>query len=216
MQLNAIKPKRLAARDQSKWNEFQVDSIGSRVKVMEGSELALDLVIGRFSFQQPRTMNTYVRLYNDTDIYEVDGFLDITFNQDANAFRDGTILKNDYNKWLQLKFNYPADSSFQLTKSSNGWLVNGVKADSSKTINYLRRIANFSNSNFVDDASIDQNTAPTYSIQISTSDLSFTEIKAYIDTSSYVIHSTQNPEAYFDGKTFANTIFIGKSSFLSR
>lgn len=33
-------------------------------------------------------MNTFVRLYNDIDVYEVDGFLDMMFNQGANIFRD--------------------------------------------------------------------------------------------------------------------------------
>jgi len=125
VQLLAIQPKRLAARDESKWSELQVDSTGSRVKVFEGSDLALDLVIGRFSFQQPRTMNTFVRLYNDKDVYEVDGFLDMTFNQGANVFRDGTIINSDYNNWQQLQFVYPADSSFQLVNSADEWVLNG-------------------------------------------------------------------------------------------
>ena len=138
-QLLAIIPKRLAARDESKWNELQVDSTGSRVKVFEDSKLSLDLVIGRFSFQQPRTMNTFVRLYNDKDVYEVDGFLDMTFNQGANIFRDGTVIKSDHNTWKQIQFTYPADSSFQLVKSGNSWLLNGKTTDSLKTANYLEQ-----------------------------------------------------------------------------
>ena len=153
-QLLAIKPKRLAARDESKWSELQVDSTGSRVKVFQDSELSLDLVIGRFSFQQPRTMNTFVRLYNDKDVYEVDGFLDMTFNQGANIFRDGTVIKSDHNTWQQIQFVYPADSSFQIVKSGSAWLLNGKPTDSLKTINYLNRLANLSNNNFVDEVKI--------------------------------------------------------------
>jgi len=213
-QLLAIKPKRLAARDESKWNELQVDSTGSRVKVFESSKLALDLVIGRFSFQQPRTMNTFVRLYNDKDVYEVDGFLDMTFNQGANIFRDGTVIKSDYNNWQQIQFSYPADSSFQLVKSGNSWLVNGKSADSLKTANYLIRLANLSNNNFIDDIKINSASVPEYSLNITTSDLKFIEIKGYRDSTSYIIHSSQNPEAWFDGSSLSKTIFVGKSSFL--
>lgn len=215
-QLLAIKPKRLAARDESKWNELQVDSTGSRVKVFQGSKLALDLVIGRFSFQQPRTMNTFVRLYNDKDVYEVDGFLDMTFNQGANIFRDGTIIKSDYKNWQQIQFNYPADSSFQLVKSGNSWLLNGKATDSLKTTNYLNRLANFSNNNFIDDVNIDNLSPPSFSLNITTSDLQFIEIKAYQDTSKIVIHSSQNPEAWFDGSSISKSIFVGKSTFLSK
>jgi hypothetical protein len=215
-QLLAIRPKRLAARDESKWNELQVDSTGSRVKVFQDSKLKLDLVIGRFSFQQPRTMNTFVRLFNDKDVYEVDGFLDMTFNQGANIFRDGTVIKSDFNNWQQIRFNYPADSSFQLVKSGNSWLVNGKAADSLKTANYLIRLANLSNNNFIDDIKINSATVPTYSLNITTSDLKFIEIKGYRDSTSYIIQSSQNPEAWFDGSSLSKNIFVGKSAFLSK
>ena len=214
MQLLAILPKRLAARGETKWNEFQVDSSGSRVKVLEGSNVTLDLIIGRFSFQQPRTMNTFVRLYNDTDVYEVDGFLDMTFNQGANSFRDGTIINADFNNWTQLQFNYPADSSFQLIKTGDDWLINGVKADSSKTANYLRRLSKLSNSSFIDNFSPETFINPTYLLNISTADLQFIEIKGFVNEEQYVINSTENPEAYFEGNSVGNTIFVGKSEFL--
>jgi hypothetical protein len=215
-QLLAIKPKRLAARDESKWNELQVDSTGSRVKVFEGSKLALDLVIGRFSFQQPRTMNTFVRLFNDKDVYEVDGFLDMTFNQGANIFRDGTVIKSDQSSWKQIQFAYPADSSFQMVKSGSNWLLNGKVTDSLKTANYLSRLANLSNNNFIDDVKINTTSAPTFSLNITTSDLKFIEIKGYQDSSQFVIHSSQNPDAWFDGTSLSKNIFVGQSSFFSK
>jgi hypothetical protein len=213
-QLMAILPKRLAARDEAKWNEFQVDSTGSRVKVIEGSVVTLDLVIGRFSFQQPRTMNTFVRLYNDTDVYEVDGFLDMTFNQGANSFRDGTVINDDFNNWTQLQFNYPADSSFQLIKTGNDWIVNGVKADSSKTVNYLQRLSKLSNSSFIDDFNPENYLNPAYSLSISTADLQFIELKGFVNPDQYVINSTENPDAFFDGNSIGKTIFVSKSEFL--
>ena len=215
-QLLAIKPKRRAARDESKWNELQVDSTGSRVKVFEGSKLALDLVIGRFSFQQPRTMNTFVRLFNDKDVYEVDGFLDMTFNQGANIFRDGTVIKSDQSSWKQIQFAYPADSSFQMVKSGSSWLLNGKVTDSLKTANYLSRLANLSNNNFIDDIRVNTTSAPTFSLNITTSDLKFIEIKGYQDSSQFIIRSSQNPDAWFDGTSLSKNIFVGQSSFFSK
>ena len=214
-QLLAIKPKRLAARDESKWSELQVDSTGSRVKVFQDSKLTLDLVIGRFSFQQPRTMNTFVRLYNDKDVYEVDGFLDMTFNQGANIFRDGTVISSDLNNWQQIQFVYPADSSFQIVKSGSTWFLNGKPTDSLKTINYLNRLANLSNNSFIDEPEINANDTPTYLLNITTNDLKFIEVKAFQDITSLIIHSSQNPEAWFDGASLTNTIFVGSSTFLS-
>lgn len=214
-QLLAIQPKRLAARDESKWTELQVDSTGTRVKVFEDSDLTLDLVIGRFSFQQPRTMNTFVRLYNDKDVYEVDGFLDMTFNQGPNIFRNGTIINSDFQNWQQIQFVYPADSSFQLVNSSSGWLLNGMKTDSAKTINYLNRLRNLSGNKFIDNPSSVVNTTPAYTLNITTKDMNFVEVKCYQDSTTSIIHSSQNPEAWFDGASLTKTIFVGRSNFIS-
>ena len=213
-QLLAIQPKRLAARDESKWNELQVDSTGSRVQVFEGSDQTLDLVIGRFSFQQPRTMNTFVRLFNDKDVYEVDGFLDMTFNQGPNIFRDGTIINSVYNNWKQIQFIYPADSSFQLINNGGNWFLNGIKTDSTKTVNYLNRLRNLSNNNFIDEPSINPGESPTYSMNITTDDMKFIEVKCYMDSTNSIVHSSQNPEAFFDGASLIKTIFVGQTAFL--
>jgi len=211
-ELSDVKPKRLAARGQDKWNSFKVDSTGTRVQVYEGDNLTLDIVLGRFNYQQqPRSVSTYVRLYNDNDIYEVDGFLALTFNQNADAFRDGTIVSGDFNTWNNLKFEYPADSSFTLKMNNNKWFINEVETDSVKTINYLRTLSNLSRSNFADGADVEP-TNPTYNLTIADENLEFTEISAYVDT-NYVITSTQNPDTKFDGKTFGSTIFVEQSSF---
>ncbi len=213
LQLSEIKPRRLAARGEDKWSEFQVDSTGTQVKIIEGDEVTLDLIIGRFSFQQPRTMNSFVRLFNDTDVYEVEGFLDITFNQTENAFRDGTVLNDNFENWQQLSFNYPADSSFTLLKSGNNWNSDKGQVDSAKVAGYLRRLSHLTNNNFIDDVSINENTVPTYSLSITTSDLKFLTINGFINDENYIIQSSSNPSASFDGNQLGKTIFAGYSNF---
>ena len=212
-ELTAIVPKRLAARGKDKWSNFQVDSSGTRVQVLEGNKTTLDLVIGRFNYQQqPRSISTYVRLANDNDVYEVDGFLSMTFNQNANAFRDGTILKADYNSWKQLVFTYPADSSFTLTNNDGKWFIDQTETDSVKTVTFLRTLSNLSRNNFADTVDI-SGKIPNYKLSISNANLEFTEVDAYVDPVHTVITSSQNPDAKFDGKTFFKNIFVTKKSF---
>lgn len=213
-QLLTIKPKRLAARGSDKWQSFEVDSTGTRVAVYEGNDLTLNIIIGRFAFQQPRTMNTYVRLANDTDVYEVDGFLSATFNQGHNSFRDNNIIKDDFENWTSLTFDYPADSSFQLTKLNNNWFVNDTPTDSAKTVSYFRSIQRLTNSNFVDlDVS---GSMPAYKLTISSGSAE-TVVTGYDLDSTLVIHSTLNESGYFDGnKTdLGKKIFVGMNSLLS-
>ena len=210
-QLIAIKPQRLAARGEDKWSEYQVDSTGSKVIVKQGDKVMLDIIIGRFSFQQPRSMSTYVRLTNDADVYVVDGFLDMTFNQGANIFRDATIINDDFNYWNQLQFIYPSDSSFTLTKSGNVWFINGMKTDSLKTFNYLNRLSRLTDTKFVDDFSPVNPASPAYKLSITTKDFQFIEIYGYKESERYVINSSINPEVFFDGNSVGASVFIGKS-----
>ena len=213
-ELSEIIPKRLAARNKEKWGEFQVDSAGTRVQIFEGDDLSLDIVIGRFNYQQQmRSVSTYVRLHNDIDVYEVDGFLAMTFNKDANAFRDGTIIKDDFNSWTKLQFDYPADSSFALNKINNKWYIDDIETDSAKTTNYLRKLSNLSQNKFFDNDISQIEQKSLYKLTISNDKLEFIELTAYVDSTNYVIISSENPEAKFDGKTFGGTVFVGNKSF---
>ena len=174
----------------------------------------MDIVIGRFNFQQqPQSVSTYVRLHNDVDVYEVDGFLALTFNKDANAFRDGTVIKDDSNNWTQLQFDYPADSSFTLSKINNKWYVDNIKTDSTETANCFRRLSNLSQDKFADDVVINSDQKSMYKLTITTDKLEFIELTASVDSTNYVIISSENPEAKFDGKFFGSTVFVGKENF---
>ena len=213
-QLLKIVPKRLAARDVAKWTEYQVDSTGTRIKVEENGKEVLNLILGRFSFQQPRSMSTYVRLDKDTDVYEVDGFLDMTFNKDANAFRNGILMKDDTQKWQRLVFEYPADSSFQIVKNDGKWFYNDIQLDSAKTINYLKKISNLNSSDYSDIPGDIFSLNTNFKLHIDSSDSTSIVISAVKDSSNFVINSSMNPETYFDGNKsqLGSKIFIGLNS----
>ena len=81
--LLTIKPSRIVAKDSEKWKDYQVDSAGTRVQVFEGSKNTLDLVIGRFGFNQQAMQQqqqmmmggrgmqqffSYVRLQNEDEV----------------------------------------------------------------------------------------------------------------------------------------------------
>jgi uncharacterized protein DUF4340 len=228
-QLTSIKPERLAARGKDKFAGFQVDSTGTRVKVYEDGDETLDIIFGRFNFQQqpqqqgmpnfgrqqPK-MSTYVRLGNDTDVYEVDGFLETYFNQEPNAFRNGSVIKSDQQKWNQLTFSYPADTSFQLIKMNNEWFANDEKTDSAKTINILRQLASIRSSAFIDDVDPEKLGASDYKLTIETEDGEIIDINAFFKQGKYIIHSSQNSESYFDGNNakLGEKIFVGMSKVM--
>jgi len=213
-QLLTIKPKRLAARSSEKWNEYQVDSTGTRVVVEEDGEVTLDIILGKFEFKQPRSMSTFVRLTGDTDVFEVDGFLEITFNQNADSYRDNRIVKSAFEKWQRLTFDYPDASSFQIAKVNGKWLMNSVETDSAETQKYLSQLARMSSSNFVDEFESEGKT-PTHKLSIETEEGDEIIVTGYSLGGDFIIKSSQNEESNFDGmkNNLMEKIFVGEKKF---
>ena len=215
-QLSEIKANGVAAQDESKWSEFKVDTSGTRVKVFEGNDNILDIIIGKFSYQQPRTMVTYVRVKGDKNVYETNGFLEFSFNQKPDYFRNNTIVNDDMSHWNRLTFTYPAGNSFQLVKdTTNHWNINKIKIDSVKTANFLRTLSHLSGSDFVDNPDESLLSKAAYTLTIGSSALGAVNISAYIDSTNYIIHSSQNPDAYFNGNknNLKGKIFVGENYF---
>lgn len=210
-----IKPTRVAAQDKSKWAEFKVDTAGTRVKIFEGGDNTLDLIVGKFSFQQPRTMNTFIRLNGEDEVYETQGFLDMAFNQKADYFRNNVLVNDDPSDWKKLTFSYP-DSSFELVKTNNEWTINGTKTDSAKTAAYLRTLSHLSSSSFEDNLTSGNLGNAGYTLTIESSSKGGIVLSAYSDSSEDIITSTQNDGTHFNGsldKLFTK-IFIGKDHLL--
>ena len=218
-QLFEIKANSVAAQDESKWSEFQVDTSGTRVKVFEGNENTLDIILGKFAYQQPRTMMTYVRVKGDKNVYETNGFLAFSFNQKPDYFRNSTLINDDMSHWNRLTFTYPDNSSFQLTKdTTNHWHINKIKIDSSKTANFLKTLSHLTGSDFVNnpDESLLNKAANTLTIESSA--LGAITLSAYINSTDYIIHSSQNPDAYFNGNknNLKEKIFVGENYFSTK
>ncbi len=221
-QLSQIKTSSVAAQDESKWAEFQVDTSGTRVKVFEGNDNTLDLVIGKFSYQQQtRSMSSYVRVKGDKNIYEVAQFMGFSFNQKPDAFRNNYIVNDDMKNWKSVSYTYPADSSFTLIKDTLGyWTINNVRTDSAKTTNFLRTLSHLMGNEFVDNPDQSFLGKATYNISILSSasegQPKTIDISAFGD--QFLLHSSQNPESYFNGNanSLKDKIFVGKSYFLKK
>jgi hypothetical protein len=218
-QLVQIKSNSVAAQEENKWGEFKVDSSGTRVQVHEGNSTTLDIIIGKFTFQQPKTALSYVRLKGDKIVYEVVGFLEFSFNQKANDFRNSILISDDLNNWKRLTFTYPSDSSFQIIKDSSGyWTINGVNTDSIKTIEVLRNLSHLSSSSFLDDFDQSIFRKANYTLTIESSALGVITLTASADANQFIIRSSQNPAGYFDGKANSlwQQIYKAKSDFLKK
>ncbi len=229
--LMSIKAERLVAKSSDKWAEYNLsDSTATRVTVTEGDKgQSLDLYIGRFNYQPPPqgqnqfqqrqqgiSGSTYIRLGEGEEVYSTEGFLTMTFSQDFNSWRQTQFLKTTKSAITRVQFDYPADSSFVLTKMDSVWLVNDAPANQEAVDQYLSELTYKQDPNFADDFSAVG--SPSHTLTIVGDNMDNIVVKAFAnhDGNEYFIQSSMNPGATFrsarDG--VYGDLFPGKEEFL--
>ena len=230
-QLSDLKPERVAANDESKWNQFEVsDSTGIHVVLKDDNKELADVYIGKFSYTQPPQtgaqnpyqqqrgkMTSYIRVGGENEVYAVDGFLKMSYQKDINSYRNKSLVKVNNDDLSRLVFTYPENETFTLTKEEDKWFINGEPADSAKTVRYISKISRLSSSSFVDPSTLKISDF-THKLKIEGNNFTPIELQAYpSDTiTQYVITSTENEGAEFSGskaKLFEKT-FVNIDEFL--
>lgn len=226
--LSQLKIESLAATSRENWSEFQVnDSSAITVSIEEkGKKNNKILFIGKFSYQQPANpydrqgrMATFIRLAGEDETYSVQGFLRMSFTTDINNYRNKYVLKSNSELFSKLTYSYPGDSSFVLVKDNKKWMIDGVQVDSTKSENYFNELERLTSYEFAD--TIKPGPQASFKLKIEgPALLSPVEIFAYAvhSGSNYLIYSTYNSEALFNGSAgnLTSKIFKGKKSFLNK
>jgi hypothetical protein len=208
--LPQIKPERIVATDKSEWPTYQVTDTAVRVKVEQGSKVVADFLVGKFSYTQYK-QTTFVRSFNENEVYAIDGFLSMIFSKSSSDLRNKTLVNVNHSDITRLTFTYPADSSFMLVKDEKIWKINGVKADSAKVANYIDYLSTATGGEFVDN--MVPSGKPALLVKIEGKNFNPIEIKAFAadPNNMYIITSSLNPESRFSGAKYNLTqrIFTG-------
>ena len=213
-ELNRARPESVVATDKSRWQQYEVtDSLGTQVKLYSGTELLAGLVIGKFSFSQPRKMTSYVRLADEDEVYGVDGMLGMSFNRNINSFRDRTVISSSSADWRKLTFSYPADSSFILEQTAGGWSIGSQSVDSASVVEYFSSVSNLDHGQFAEDEPVID---VTHKLVIEgNNEMQSIEINGYyVDEENFIVESSQNKGSFFKSKELADKIFISQDRFI--
>jgi hypothetical protein len=211
-----INPDRIATKDPEKWVDYQVDSAGTRVQVFENNISTLDIVLGRFGMHGQQQFHTFVRLFEDDEVYAANNFMGISFPSDPKGFRNSRFLQITSDSITQVTFNYPGDSAFILNKSEDTWYIGNNPADSASTASFLSGLRYVNGSDFVDDVEPAALINPTLSVMIrANGQPEDVVLEAYSHPGyGYILHSTYNPKAYFSDNSMMTRIFKGQSEFI--
>jgi hypothetical protein len=223
-----LKADRLVARSEEKWSEFHVnDSLGTRVLIKEGKKTTLDMIIGRFNYQPPPggysgygqnygTGITYVRKADENEVYAVEGFLAMSFNQGFNSWRDQSISRLSAGQISKIIFDYPADSGFVAQKMEANWMIGGILADSASMAQYLSGLSRKSHTDFADGFS--PVSGPDYQATFEGANMEPLLIRAFSQTEDeLILHSSINPDSWFrvDRDGLFKDIFRSSSGLIS-
>ncbi len=224
--LMSIKPSRIATNDKAKWSEYSVDTAGTRVIVHEGKKKTLDLIVGRFGFDQDAMQQqqmqmggrgmqqfyTYVRLNDEDEVYVADQFMGMSLSSDATSYRNTLVWQLTTDSISSIQFEYPADSGFVLQRTNELWQVNGAEADSANVMEYLNKIRNLNASEFADDVEIASLNQPIVRLDIESNQsagLQFYQHPRY----NLLITSSRSPEVVYadPDSTLYKRVVVGQS-----
>jgi len=205
-----IKPQSLAAVSKSKWEEFELtDSLATRVRFFDKKgKILVDILVGKFTYKQSENpyggynrnniqMTSYVREYSEKEVYAVDGLLSFSFNMKFGDWRDKTFIRSGKNDITSLRFTFPGDSSFILSRKESSWFDGLQKADSASVASYLSAIENIDGEDIKDNYKPSVN--PSYQLQVEGNNLSGFSVKCYKGDGAdeFILNSSLNPEIWF-------------------
>ncbi|MEM7550215.1 MAG: DUF4340 domain-containing protein [Bacteroidota bacterium] len=212
--LNTIKPGRVAAKKEEKWKDYSVDSSGTRIQVFEDEKKALDIVLGRFGVKGQRQFYTFVRLWEDDEVYTSDNFMGASFSTESGNYRDKTLVKAVKDSIQQIDFVYPNDSSFNLVKSESGtWILDGEEpADSAQIATFLNGLRVLNGQSFKDE---EISTSVDFEIKIYQTGKDIISVDGYENNGEITVNSSLNEKSFFVAdQNLKEKLFKGKRYFL--
>ena len=223
-----IRPQSLASVDKSKWKEFDLtDSLATRIKFLNGrGKVLADIMIGKLDLKQSDKpiggysgnnvqITSYVRPYNSNEVYAVDGLLQFSFNIKFDDWRDKTFIRTVKSDLTDIRFIYPADSSYNLIRKDSVWYAGSMKADSAGITDYLNSLALMNGQEIKD--GFKPASAPVYQLLIEGKNSLKLSVNCYTaeNAGEFVLNSSLNPDVYFDSKKngIFNQLFKPQSRF---
>lgn len=213
--LSRLVPSRVVSRDPDKWRDYQVDSTGQRVRVYEGENQTLDLIIGRGSMQGQRTFITYVRPYLEDNVYVIENFSGSSVSANSSNYRNKEVLTTTVDSIRQLRFDYPGEQGFTLSKVDDEWKLNDADVDSAQTVDFLKELRRISSSSFVDQQHPAASATPSSSLIIRSNGEEDILLHLFDGPDGgQILHSSQNPDNYFADTAVINKVFVDRETFL--
>ncbi len=229
-EVDGLKSKRLVGKDEKDWSKFETDQEkGKRIQFYAENDLLADLMVGKFDFiqnqqaqynpysQQPQgEMLTYIRLYDEMEVYATESFLKMILSDEPQSYRDKKLSQFDPEKVDQVLYATKYGEPFILSKKNGVWLMGTQEVDSVQTKEYIKNASKQKGRDFANGYMKDPNTFYA-SVDFKGPDMEPVSITAFeVDSADFVLESSQYPMRYFQvqGSNPLESVFVGKEYFL--
>ncbi len=224
--LNGTRVKSVVASTPDAWEKYRTtDSLGTRIRLMDGEKVLSDILIGKYDYVQPGNQNPspynrrqidivgHVKLAGDDAVYAIDGTAVLGLGKSAADFSDKLLTRLNAKKINKVELSFADSVSLTLVKANNRWELGGGSADSATVEKYVRQLANLRGYTFSTFTPASNDVFATLTIE-SEEGSSPVVLTAYLTgTGSYYFVSSQNPTNIFrdKDKKLKDKILVTKS-----
>lgn len=165
-ELQNMEVEALLTRYPEKHMRYRVDSTGTTITLYQDNR-ELDQIIAGSSQFPGSSGDIYVRTPGDNQVFSVNGLRRSSIQNNFNYWRDLTVWSIPEESITEIRFTYPADSSFTIQRENETWLAGADSLDEQKTSSLSNMLADIEAAGFPPPEEADLSASePLYAIEI--------------------------------------------------
>ena len=202
----SLEVKNIASNKPEKHSVFQVDSTGTRVRILERGAEGASFVLGK-----PGSTYTemYARRTASNDVVLVTGAPSYLFNRPLRDWRDKTIITIPRENIKEVRYQY-GDTTFVLAFKDSAWTIGKDSTQEGIVGNLLSSLSNVQADDFVDTLTT-RSSKPTAQISFAGAQLTFFYVKG---GEKYHVQCSATPQWFEMQGWHANQILLRKKDIL--
>ena len=205
-QLSNLKIERLVSNSNKDWGKYELtDSLTTSVEIFETNESSSKIYFGKTDLGNSQYYNSgyqnqlpisYVRVDDDSRIYQIYGYYELMFSSGLNSFRNNQLFNLDSVISIEISRDDSVSRTYNFKESK--WITNTKDSvDLMKMDAYVKYISKLNLTNFYDDSNL--KTSYLSKLKLINEQNKEFVLYAYSDTISedYVVTSSENSNNYF-------------------
>lgn len=163
-ELQNMEVEALVTRDPAKHTRYRVDSTSATITLYQDDQ-QLDQIIASSSQLPGSSGEIYVRLAGNDQVFSVNGLRRSSIQTNFNYWRDLTVWNVPERSITEIRFTYPADSSFTIRKENETWMAGADSLDQQKASTLSSMLADLEAAGYPPDEIDDSVSDPLYTIE---------------------------------------------------